>query len=206
MQTSIRSARLRQGVTRFGLRRGFPFGSAARRTRKDLFERSRLGPVQRKDICRSPGDDKVERDDEMGPRCALECARLSLRARATLCIALYVRTVATRVRKCYNTSSMFIDSSREAAGMKRVLNHRRTMACVSENSRDDGRYLNSDHPGWSPSCYPLHQRFSYCGIRHRIRRFHLSERDLEGRKVSFVARVLSVIVAAYSNDRNFARL
>lgn len=22
------------------------------------------------------------------------------------------------------------------------------MACVSENSGDDGRYLNSDHPGW----------------------------------------------------------
>lgn len=25
---------------------------------------------------------------------------------------------------------------------------RGTMACVSENSGDDGRYLNSDHPGW----------------------------------------------------------
>lgn len=34
------------------------------------------------------------------------------------------------------------------------------MACVSENSGDDGRYLNSDHPGWSPSCYPLYQGLS----------------------------------------------
>jgi len=81
----------------------------------------------------------------------------------------------TTGRKCYNTL-MFID--KRSRRLKRVLNHRRTMACVSENLGDDGRYLNSDHPGWSPSCYPLYQRFSNYGI-HLLKGDILSSRRIQ---------------------------
>lgn len=79
--------------------------------------------------------------------------------------------------------------------LKRVLNQRGTTACVSENSGDDERYLNSDHPGWSLSCYPLHQRFSNCGIRRRAAFFY-PELDLDAN----VRAMLFVIVDSIGKE------